>query len=60
MAFTAKFRGSRLKKNSTFKHPTHGVIKFKGVVNLSRINIEQAGTTVSVDASKYDVYITEG
>jgi hypothetical protein len=60
MAFTAKFRGNRLKKNSTFKHPIYGEIKFKGIVNLSRITIEQAGTAVSVDASKYDVYITEG
>lgn len=57
MGFTAKFRRNTLKKNSTFMHPTHGKVKFKGIVNQSRINIEKGGTVVSVPASDYDVVI---
>jgi hypothetical protein len=58
MALVAKRGSIVLKKNWSFLHGKDGMVKFKGIVSTTRVNLEINGKVVSVKASDYNITIT--
>jgi len=58
MALVAKRGNTVLKKNLSFKHGNQGMVTFKGIVSMTRVNLEINGKILSVKASDYNITIS--